>query len=122
MWLFCLLLTEKEEITFSDEEDKEEWEEEQKRLDREWYGLDEGYDDDHNPFSGMSEQYKKKKEEELEEKKKKKMSARQRQINRVSYYGNVLYTVTHMISRGICTGQRTAVIHWRAIDRFYPVS
>ena len=60
-----------------------EWEAEQKRLDREWYGMDEGYDDDHNPFSGMSEEYKKKKEEELEKKKKQRMTARQRQINRV---------------------------------------
>ena len=33
-------------------EDKEDWEAEQKRLDREWYGLDEGYDESHNPFSG----------------------------------------------------------------------
>ena len=62
-----------------------EWEAEQKRLDREWYGLDEGYDDDHNPFSGMSEEYKKKKEEELEKKKKQRMTARQRQINRVRF-------------------------------------
>jgi hypothetical protein len=26
--------------------DPEEWEAEQKRLDREWYGLDDGYDDE----------------------------------------------------------------------------
>ena len=77
-------LTEKEEIAFSDEDEKADWDEEQKRLDREWYGLDEGYDDDHNPFSGMSEEYKKKKEDELEKKKKQRMTARQRQINRVS--------------------------------------
>jgi hypothetical protein len=32
--------------TFKSEEDRLEWEEEQKRLDREWYGLDEGYDDE----------------------------------------------------------------------------
>ena len=76
-------LIEKEELAFSDEDDRADWEAEQKRLDREWYGLDEGYDDEHNPFSGMSEQYKKRKEEELEKKKKKKMTARQRQINRV---------------------------------------
>ena len=79
----CFLI-EKEELAFSDEDDRADWEAEQKRLDREWYGLDEGYDDEHNPFSGMSEQYKKRKEEELEKKKKKKMTARQRQINRVN--------------------------------------
>ena len=37
---------------FANDEDREEWEEEQKRLDREWYGLDEGYDESNNPFSG----------------------------------------------------------------------
>ena len=31
--------------------DRAEWEEEQKRLDREWYSLDEGYDETHNPFA-----------------------------------------------------------------------
>lgn len=38
-------------------EDHAAWEEEQKRLDREWYGLDEGYDETHNPFSGVSIEY-----------------------------------------------------------------
>ena len=33
-------------------ESKEDYEAEQKRLDREWYGLDEGYDESNNPFSG----------------------------------------------------------------------
>lgn len=72
----------KGDIEFEDEEDRLIWEEEQKRLDREWYGLDEGYDDQHNPFSGMSEAYTKKKEEEIEKRKKNRMSARQRQINK----------------------------------------
>ena len=70
-------------MRFETEEDKEDWEEEQKRLDREWYGMDEGYDNEHNPFSGMSNEYTDKKEEEMEQKKKKRMSARQRQINKV---------------------------------------
>ena len=33
-------------------ESKEDYEAEEKRLDREWYGLDEGYDESNNPFSG----------------------------------------------------------------------
>lgn len=70
------------DLRFETEEDKQDWEEEQKRLDREWYGMDEGYDDEHNPFSGMSSEYTQKKEEEMEQKKKKRMSARQRQINK----------------------------------------
>ena len=65
------------------EEERQLWQEEQKRLDREWYAMDEGYDDTHNPFADTSEEYARKKEQELEKKKKKKMSARQRQINKV---------------------------------------
>lgn len=44
-----------------DDDTREGWEEDQKRLDREWYSMDEGYDDRNNPFSGMSEEYTKKK-------------------------------------------------------------
>uniref|UniRef100_A0A0L8G8A9 Helicase ATP-binding domain-containing protein n=2 Tax=Octopus bimaculoides TaxID=37653 RepID=A0A0L8G8A9_OCTBM len=73
---------EKLDIKFETEEEKNDWEDEQKRLDREWYGMDEGYDDEHNPFSGTSNEYTKKKEEEMEQRKKKRMSARQRQINK----------------------------------------
>lgn len=40
-------------------DDRSAWEEEQKRLDREWYGLDEGYDETNNPFSGVSAEYTK---------------------------------------------------------------
>jgi len=61
----------------------EEWEAEQKRVDREWYSMDEGYDESHNPFSGLSDEYTKRKEQELEQKRKKKISARQRQIQKV---------------------------------------
>ena len=43
-----------------------DWEDEQKRLDREWYGNDEGYDDTNNPFSDFSEEYAIKKEKEFE--------------------------------------------------------
>jgi len=63
----------------------EEWEEEQKRLDRQWYSIDEGYDESHNPFSGLSDEYTKRKEQELEQKRKKKISARQRQIQKVTF-------------------------------------
>ncbi|XP_062584815.1 pre-mRNA-splicing factor ATP-dependent RNA helicase PRP16-like [Saccostrea cucullata] len=79
------------------EEERENWEEEQKRLDREWYGLDEGYDDDHNPFSGMSSEYTKRKEEEVEKKKKKKMTARQAQHQR----DNELWETNRMMRSGV---------------------
>lgn len=71
------------DVEFRSEEERNQWEEEQRRLDREWYGMDEGYDDEHNPFSGTSAEYTRKKEEELEQRKKKRMSEKQRQINKV---------------------------------------
>jgi pre-mRNA-splicing factor ATP-dependent RNA helicase DHX38/PRP16 len=70
-------------VQWASNEDRELWEEEQKRLDREWYAIDEGYDDDNNPFANLSEDYTKKKEEQLEQRRKKRMSAQQRQINKV---------------------------------------
>ncbi|XP_064611896.1 LOW QUALITY PROTEIN: pre-mRNA-splicing factor ATP-dependent RNA helicase PRP16-like [Liolophura sinensis] len=70
------------DVEFRSEEERRQWEEEQRRLDREWYGMDEGYDDEHNPFSGTSAEYTRKKEEELEQRKKKRMSEKQRQINK----------------------------------------
>ncbi len=59
--------------------DRDAWEDEQKRLDREWYGLDEGYDETNNPFAGVSAEYTRKKEEEAEAKKVKRMTAKQAQ-------------------------------------------
>nr|KAG5707205.1 hypothetical protein BaRGS_017889 [Batillaria attramentaria] len=87
----------KENVEFPSEDDKELWEEEQKRLDREWYSMDQGYDDNHNPFSGTSEEYTKRKEEEFEQKKKKRMSARQRQINK----DNEMWETNRMLRSGV---------------------
>ena len=67
------------------EEERQQWEEEQKRLDRAWYSIDEGQDDEKNPFGNMSNEYMAKKEKQLVEKKKKKMSAKARQIHKVRY-------------------------------------
>ncbi|KAK7085198.1 Pre-mRNA-splicing factor ATP-dependent RNA helicase PRP16, partial [Halocaridina rubra] len=36
---------------FVDDEDRERWEEEEKRLDRQWYDMDQGYDETNNPFA-----------------------------------------------------------------------
>ncbi|KAK9877983.1 hypothetical protein WA026_020197 [Henosepilachna vigintioctopunctata] len=77
--------------------DREIWEEEQKRIDREWYNMDEGYDDGNNPFSNVSEEYTKKKEEQLELRKKKRMSAQQRQINK----DNELWERNRMLTSGV---------------------
>ena len=64
--------------------DEEDWESEQKKLERDWYGLDEGYDETHNPFSDVSEEYVHQKEEQPEQKKKKRVSAKQKQIQKTS--------------------------------------
>ncbi|GFN95991.1 pre-mRNA-splicing factor ATP-dependent RNA helicase prp16-like [Plakobranchus ocellatus] len=84
-------------LEFESEEDRLDWEHEQRRLDREWYNMDEGYDDEHNPFSNASKEYTEKKEEELEQKKKKRMSAQQRQINK----DNELWETNRMMRSGV---------------------
>lgn len=71
------------EVAWGSYTDRAMWEEEQVRLDREWYALDEGADQANNPFSNVSEEYARKKEQQLEQRKKKRMSAQQRQINKV---------------------------------------
>lgn len=43
------------ESGFPSDVDKEEWEEEQKRLDRAWYDMDSGYDETQNPFADVSD-------------------------------------------------------------------
>ncbi|CAF4372713.1 unnamed protein product [Rotaria socialis] len=64
-----------------DEDDRRNWEEEQKRIDREWYNNEDVIDDELNPLTNVSEEYTKKKEQALEQRKKTRMSAQQRQIN-----------------------------------------
>lgn len=71
------------DFLWASETDRDEWEEAQNRLDRQWYNLDEGVDETNNPFSDVSESYAKKKEQQLAQSKKKRMSAQQRQINKV---------------------------------------
>lgn len=43
----------------------DDWEDEQKKLDRQWYNSDEGFDDTQNPFD-VSDDYAMRKEKELE--------------------------------------------------------
>lgn len=74
------------------------WEEEQKRLDREWYNIDEGYDEETNPFGNNdSADYFHKREEQLEQTKKKRMSAQQRQNNK----DNELWERNRMLTSGV---------------------
>lgn len=84
---------------WNNEEDRDLWEEEQVRLDREWYNMDEGYDDENNPFTNASAEYLKKREEQIELKKRKRISAQQRQINK----DNELWEKNRMITSGVVT-------------------
>lgn len=76
------------------------WEEEQRRLDREWYNIDEGYDEESNPFGGMgNNEYFQKREEQLEQTRKKRISAQQRQNNK----DNELWERNRMLTSGVVT-------------------
>ncbi len=80
-------------------EDFRAWEDEQKRLDREWYGLDEGYDEINNPFAGVSAEYTKKKEEAMEAKKQRRLTAKQAQRNK----DNEMWEKNRMFRSGAVT-------------------
>lgn len=75
-------------------EERELWEEEQQRLDREWYALDDG---ENQPFADVSEEYTRKKEMELEARREKRVSAQQRQINK----DNELWERNRMLTSGV---------------------
>lgn len=82
---------------FASESDRQDWEDEQKRIDRQWYGSDEGYDEMNNPFSAIPEEYTQKKEKELQTKAVKRMSAQQRQINK----DNDKWETNRMLTSGV---------------------
>uniref|UniRef100_A0A8D8WP86 Pre-mRNA-splicing factor ATP-dependent RNA helicase PRP16 n=1 Tax=Cacopsylla melanoneura TaxID=428564 RepID=A0A8D8WP86_9HEMI len=89
---------ENETIKWTEEQDMAAWEEEQTRIDREWYSLDDGLDDDvNNPFKNISEEYTKKREAHLLQRKKTRMSAQQRQINK----DNELWERNRMLTSGV---------------------
>lgn len=86
-----------EEVPWGSEKDRLLWEEEQKRLDREWYGLDQGIEEGRDPFGAVSQEYITKRERQLERSKKKRMSAQQRQINK----DNELWERNRMLTSGV---------------------
>ncbi|KAK9727570.1 Pre-mRNA-splicing factor ATP-dependent RNA helicase PRP16 [Basidiobolus ranarum] len=80
------------------EEEQGNWEEEQTKLDREWYNLEETgtMDETHNPFAEYEDYYKKK-EEEFAKKQAKKLSVRQKQYNE----DNDLWETNRMLTSGV---------------------
>uniref|UniRef100_T1HJR0 Uncharacterized protein n=1 Tax=Rhodnius prolixus TaxID=13249 RepID=T1HJR0_RHOPR len=97
-----------DELAWGSEMDREIWEAEQRRLDREWYGLDEGRDESRDPFGEMSTEYIKKRERQLENtSRNKRLSAHQRQINKFEdfvlrmFQDNELWERNRMLTSGV---------------------
>lgn len=82
---------------WADDDERDIWEEEQRRLDREWYNMDEGFDEETNPFGNTNAEYFKKREEQLEQTRTKRISAQQRQNNK----DNELWERNRMLTSGV---------------------
>ncbi|CAL8352741.1 unnamed protein product [Merluccius merluccius] len=86
-----------EGIMFDNESEKEQWEEDQKQADRDWYMMDEGYDEFHNPLTATSDEYVKKREQILQKQTQKRISAQRRQINE----DNERWETNRMLTSGV---------------------
>ncbi|KAF3832641.1 hypothetical protein F7725_026306 [Dissostichus mawsoni] len=84
-------------IMFDNEDEKDQWVEDQKQADRDWYMMDEGYDEFHNPFTTTSEEYVKKREQILQKQTQKRISAHRRQINE----DNERWETNRMLTSGV---------------------
>ncbi|XP_026866548.2 pre-mRNA-splicing factor ATP-dependent RNA helicase PRP16 isoform X1 [Electrophorus electricus] len=84
-------------IAFDTEEEKEQWEEDQRQADRDWYMMDEGYDEFHNPLTSSSDDYVKKREQILQKQTQKRISAQRRQINE----DNERWETNRMLTSGV---------------------
>ncbi|XP_074929956.1 pre-mRNA-splicing factor ATP-dependent RNA helicase PRP16 [Chelonoidis abingdonii] len=86
-----------EGISFETEEERQQWEDDQRQADRDWYMMDEGYDEFHNPLAYSSEEYVKKREQHLHKQKQKRISAQRRQINE----DNERWETNRMLTSGV---------------------
>lgn len=77
-------------------EERLRYEEEERRLDRQWYDMDQGYDDTTHPFADVSREYEERRSDRVE-KSKRKMSAKQRQIHK----DNELWETNRMLTSGV---------------------
>ena len=84
------------DIKWFSEEERQLWEDEQKRLDREWYHNDQGFDENEGIFN-LNDEYMRKKEEQMQQKTNKRISAQQRQYNR----DNELWEKNRMLTSGV---------------------
>ncbi|XP_056134192.1 pre-mRNA-splicing factor ATP-dependent RNA helicase PRP16 isoform X2 [Lampris incognitus] len=86
-----------EGIMFDNEDEKEQWEEDQRQADRDWYMMDEGYDEFHNALTSTSDEYVKKREQILQKQTQKRISAQKRQINE----DNERWETNRMLTSGV---------------------
>ncbi|OXB78354.1 UNVERIFIED_CONTAM: hypothetical protein H355_009125 [Colinus virginianus] len=86
-----------EGIAFETEEERQQWEDDQRQADRDWYMMDEGYDEFHNPLAYSSDEYVKKREQHLHKQKQKRISAQRRQINE----DNERWETNRMLTSGV---------------------
>ncbi|XP_041987375.1 pre-mRNA-splicing factor ATP-dependent RNA helicase PRP16 isoform X2 [Aricia agestis] len=77
--------------------DDPEWQEAEKKLDREWYNMGEGEADESDPFAGASAEYIAKKEEQIEKRRNRKVSAARQQIDK----DNELWERNRMLTSGV---------------------
>uniref|UniRef100_A0A803TC91 RNA helicase n=1 Tax=Anolis carolinensis TaxID=28377 RepID=A0A803TC91_ANOCA len=84
-------------IAFDTEEERQQWEEDQRQADRDWYMMDEGYDEFHNPLASSSEEYVRKREQHLQKQRQKRISAQRRQINE----DNERWETNRMLTSGV---------------------
>lgn len=82
------------------------------QADRDWYMMDEGYDEFHNPFTSTSDEYVKKREQILQKQTQKRISAQKRQINEVTALSELSVNINMWVclsSLHICLCQHITV-------------
>ncbi|KAJ1083659.1 hypothetical protein NDU88_003814 [Pleurodeles waltl] len=84
-------------INFENEDERQQWEDDQRQADRDWYMMDEGHDEFHNPLAYSSEEYVKKREQHLQKQTQKRISAQRRQINE----DNERWETNRMLTSGV---------------------
>ncbi|XP_028030585.1 pre-mRNA-splicing factor ATP-dependent RNA helicase PRP16 isoform X3 [Bombyx mandarina] len=77
--------------------DDPDWQEAEKKLDRDWYNMGEGEADESDPFGNTSAEYMARKEEQIEKRRNRKVSAQRQQIDK----DNDLWERNRMLTSGV---------------------
>ncbi|XP_040826897.1 pre-mRNA-splicing factor ATP-dependent RNA helicase PRP16-like [Ochotona curzoniae] len=81
--------------SFHTEEERQQWEDAQRQADRDWYMMDEGYCELHDPLASSSEDYERRREQQLQ--KQKRISAQGRQRSQ----DNERWEMNRMLTSGV---------------------